>query len=183
MPEGPTAEMLRRRPRPRREPQGDQRWAADLRAALFCAASLFVLLHLVDFAGGTLDALRSGMWSGLALVLFAVLFPPRVTAGHHWLAVRGLLGERRVSTDLLTHVSRRGGVAQRIVLRDALGNRVELDPKVLAGSPMLWHELDTGARRARERGLLRAGAAVLEGLADRIEGDEARAVFKASGLG
>ncbi|GAA2922675.1 hypothetical protein GCM10020221_18500 [Streptomyces thioluteus] len=57
---------------------------------------------------------------------------------------------------------RADGVAPRLVLRDVGGNRVELDPRVLRTNPLLWHQLDAGARRARERGLLREGAAVLE---------------------
>ncbi len=49
-------------------------------------------------------------------------------------------------------------------------------------NPLLWHELDTGARRARADGLLSSGSAVLQSLARRIESDTAREVFEASGL-
>ncbi|MFI1012860.1 hypothetical protein [Streptomyces sp. NPDC020965] len=160
----------------------DRRWLIDLWAAVFCALSLFVLLHLVDLAAGRLDAPRSGLWSGLGLTLFWVLYPPRVTVGHNWISVRGLLRERRVSTDLLTQVARRGGVAQRIVLRDVRGGRVEVDPTTLIDNPLIWHEVDRGARRARECGLLRTGSAVLDGLSERIESDTVRGVFEASGL-
>ncbi|MFE6130921.1 hypothetical protein ACFQ6Q_22090 [Streptomyces sp. NPDC056437] len=160
----------------------DRRWAADVRAAVFCAASLLVLLHLVDLAAGTLDGLRSGLWTALAALLFSVLFPSRVTAGRHWIAVRGLLGERRVSTDLLTQVGRRDGIRPRIVLRDVWGARVEVELETLTANPLLWHELDTGARRARADGLLSSGSAVLQSLARRIESDTAREVFEASGL-
>ncbi|MFF8956112.1 hypothetical protein [Streptomyces sp. NPDC014894] len=160
----------------------DRGWVNDLWAAAFCALSLIVLLHLVDLAAGTVEAGRTALWTILAAALFAVLYPPRVTAGHDWLSVRGLLGERRVSTDLLTQVARRGGVAQRIVLRDVRGRRVEVDPMTLAANPLLWHELDRGARKARDRGLLRSGSAVLRSLSDRIESDTARGVFEVSGL-
>ncbi|WP_228386313.1 hypothetical protein [Streptomyces katsurahamanus] len=160
----------------------DRRWVHDLWAAFFCSLSLIVLLHLVDLAAGTVEAGRSMLWAGLAATLFVVLFPPRVTAGRHWLSVRGLLGERRVSTDLLTQVSRRDGIAQRIVLKDVRGRRVEVDPTTLAANPLLWHELDRGARVAGERGLLRTGSPVLRTLRERIESDTARAVFEASDL-
>ncbi|MGW7366578.1 hypothetical protein ACWGI8_24850 [Streptomyces sp. NPDC054841] len=157
--------------------------ASDLRVAFLCAGSLLALLHLVDLGSGTLRPLRSAMWCTLAVVLFAVPFPPRVTAGCHWLAVRGLVHERRVSTDLLVQVLHRDGVvAQRLVLRDALGNRVELDPRILVANPVLWHVLDRGARSASASGLLRNGTDVLNALAARIERDEAGAVFRASGL-
>ncbi|MER6910972.1 hypothetical protein ABT354_04765 [Streptomyces sp. NPDC000594] len=163
----------------------DHRWVRDLWAAAFCALNLFALLHVVDLCSGELGAARSALWTALALTLFVVLFPPRVTAGRHWFAVRGLFRERRVSTDLLTQVARREGVAQRIVLRDACGGRVEVDPVTLTGNPLLWHELALGARRARANGSLTTGDGVLQGLADRmgrIEADTARAVFEASGL-
>ncbi|MGW4199534.1 hypothetical protein [Streptomyces sp. NPDC004726] len=160
----------------------DRRWLHDLRAAVFCAASLLALLHIVDFAGSALSAPRSFLWCVLSVTLFAVLYPPRVSVGHDWLSVRGLLGERRVSIQLLTHVARREGIAQRIVLRDIRGRRVEVDPITLAGNPLIWHELDRGARRSRERGLLRTGSGVLQALSDRIESDTVRAVFDASGL-
>ncbi|GGZ28165.1 hypothetical protein GCM10010387_21970 [Streptomyces inusitatus] len=160
----------------------DRGWVSDLWAACFCSLSLIVLLHLVDLAAGTVELGRTLLWSVLAVLLFAVLYPPRVTAGHHWLCVRGLLGERRVSTDLLTQVARRGGVAQRIVLKDVRGRRVEVDPVTLAANPLLWLELERGARKARDRGLLRNGSGVLRSLSDRIESDAARGVFEASGL-
>ncbi|AZK93979.1 MULTISPECIES: hypothetical protein [Streptomyces] len=163
----------------------DSRWTRDLWAAAFCALALLVLLHIVDLGAGTLDALRSALWSGLAALLFAVLYPPRVTVGHDWLAVRGLLRERRVHTHLLTRISRREGIAQRVVLRDATGRRVEIDPITLAANPLIWHEIDRGARRSRESGLLRTGTPVLDGLRSRmddIETERARAVFEASGL-
>lgn len=161
----------------------DRRRAADLRTALVCAGALLALLHLVDLGNGTLRPLRSAVWCLLAAVLYAVLHPPRVTAGRDWLAVRGLILEHRVSTDLLVQVLHRDGpVARRIVLRDVLGNRVELDPAVLLANPVLWHVLDRGARSAEASGLLRTGAEVLRSLARRIERDGAEAVFRASGL-
>ncbi|UNO44184.1 hypothetical protein KGS77_24500 [Streptomyces sp. MST-110588] len=163
-------------------PARDRRWAAELRSAIRCAAGLLVLMLLVDLTAGTLSALRAACWTALALVLFGALFPARVTAGPGWLACRGLLRERRVRTDLLVLVHRSDGVAPRIVLRDALGGRVELDPKVLTANPLLWHQLDTGARHSRASGLLRSGAAPLTTLAQHVDRTGAREIFRASGL-
>ncbi|MFE7159356.1 hypothetical protein [Streptomyces sp. NPDC057636] len=160
----------------------DRRWAADLRAAVFCALTLFCLILVIDTANGTLSAARVGLWAGLSVLLHAVLHPPLVSASPGWLAVRGVWGTRRVCTDLLTSVRHSDGVTPRLVLRDALGGRVELDPKVLTDNPVLWHRLETGARRARANGLLRCGTPVIDRLAARIDGDAARAVFDASEL-
>ncbi|ARH91116.1 hypothetical protein STRMOE7_13235 [Streptomyces sp. MOE7] len=41
----------------------------------------------------------------------------------------------------------------------ALGGWVVLDPAVLTANPVLWHRLEQGVRRSRERGALRCGAA------------------------
>ncbi|MEV0374754.1 hypothetical protein AB0I10_34070 [Streptomyces sp. NPDC050636] len=153
-----------------------------MRAALWCSAVLLALMLLVDIANRTLVPWRFLCWTAVALVLFAILYPPRVTAGGHWLVSRGLLRTRRVRTDLLVLVRRSDGMAPRLVFRDAVGGRVELDPKVLTANPMLWHQLDQGVCRSRGCGLLRCGAAPLQALADRIDHDGARAVFEASGL-
>jgi hypothetical protein len=131
------------------------------------------------------------MWAALGAMVFAVLLPPRVTAGEGWLAVRGPGRERRVRTDALVVVGLYGPVAQRLVLWDAYGGRLELNPRVLAANPLLWHLLDTGARRSRERGTLRSGTDVLRelgmgappsGIWGRIDGETARAVLRTSGL-
>ncbi|MFD3574901.1 hypothetical protein [Streptomyces sp. NPDC058644] len=160
----------------------DRRWGADVRAAAFCAAALFVLIDLVDWANGTLDAPRGGVWAGLSGLLYLVLHPVRVTAGPGWLAVRGLLRRRHVCTGLLTAVRHSEGIAARLVLCDSLGNRVEVDPQVLAENPLLLHRLDAGARDAVACGLLRTGSEVLGRLSARLDGDAARGVFEASGL-
>ncbi|MGW5862307.1 hypothetical protein ACWFRJ_09060 [Streptomyces sp. NPDC055239] len=162
----------------------DRRWAADVRAAAFCALALFVLIVLIDWANGTLGALRGGLWAGLSGLLHLILHPARVTAGPGWLAVRGLLRHRHVCTGLLTAVrySEGVGVAARLVLCDSLGNRVEVECQVLAENPLLLHLLDAGARDARACGLLRTGSEVLGRLSARIYGDGAKGVFEASGL-
>ncbi|MFD7661535.1 hypothetical protein [Streptomyces sp. NPDC059788] len=160
----------------------DRRWAAELRAAACSTAGVLVLMLAVDLACHTLDPLRAACWTAIAVVLFAALFPARVTAGPGWLAVRGLLRECRVRTDLLVLVHRSDGMAPRLVLRDAMGGRVELDPKTLTANPALWHLLDTGARLSRARGLLRSGAEALRVLGEHIDRDKAREIFEASGL-
>ncbi|MFI0226215.1 hypothetical protein [Streptomyces lydicus] len=160
----------------------DRTWLSELRAALGCSGGLLALMLLVDLANGTLALWRALCWTAVAVLLLAILCPPRVTAGEHWLASRGLVRTRRVHTDLLVAVRGECGPAPRLVLRDALGGRVVLDPAVLTANPVLWHRLDQGVRRSRDRGVLRFGAAPLRTLTDRIDGDGARAVIEASGL-
>ncbi|MCA6091553.1 hypothetical protein LE181_05145 [Streptomyces sp. SCA3-4] len=160
----------------------DRNWRREARTAWWCGLSLGGVLLLADLARGGLDWERGCSWTAIGAALVAVLRPPRITAGEDWLAARGLLREHRVRTDLLTQVRRADGVAPRLVLRDVGGNRVELDPAVLAANPLLWHRLDAGARRSRERGLLREGAVPLAALAARIDGEGARRLLKSAGL-
>ncbi|MGW1888993.1 hypothetical protein ACWCP6_01870 [Streptomyces sp. NPDC002004] len=160
----------------------DRRWASDLRSALFCALALFALIVLIDRANGTLTPARTVLWAALSVLLYLVLHPPRVTAGRGWLEVRGVWRTRRVTTGLLTAVRHSEGVAQRLTLRDALGNRVELDPRVLVDNPLLWHRLETGARTARANGFLRTGEETLRRLGERIDTETTRALFEASDL-
>jgi hypothetical protein len=118
----------------------------------------------------------------LALLLFVVLCPARVRAGEDWLSVGRLLGERRVRTDLLVSVRCLDGVSQRLVLRDAFGGRVEIDPEVLVKNPHVWLRLDAGAQKSAAGGTLLCGATALRRLSRRIDRETAHAVFKASGL-
>ncbi|MFD4631964.1 hypothetical protein ACFVYR_15740 [Streptomyces sp. NPDC058284] len=160
----------------------DRGWAASVRGAVFCACALFVLVLLIDRADDTLTPARACLWAALAVLLYLVLHPVRVTAGPGWLAVQGLGRRRHVCTCLLTAVRRSEGVAARLVLCDSLGNRVELDPQILVDNPLLLHRLDTGARTARENGLLRTGCTELRRLATRADRAAAKAVFEASDL-
>jgi hypothetical protein len=160
----------------------DRRWAEDLGSSVRCSAVLLALLLLVDAAAGALTLRRGTLWAALALLLFAVLYPPRVRAGRGWLSSRGLLRERRVRTDRLVSVRCRDGVAQRLVLRDAFGDRVEIDPQVLVSNPDLWHRLDADARRSAASGTLACGATALRRVAERIDRETAHSVFRASGL-
>jgi hypothetical protein len=160
----------------------DRHWAAEMRSAVRCASAFLGLLLLVDAAAGTFTALRAVLWSGLALLLFFVLMPPRVTAGEGWLSVRTLLGTRRVRTDRLISARTTGHAGQRLVLRDALGGRVEFDPQILVANPALWHRLDADARVSATRGHTAQRPAALSTLATRIDRETAWTVFKVSGL-
>ncbi|MEV6051773.1 hypothetical protein [Streptomyces sp. NPDC052107] len=160
----------------------DRDWEADVRASLRCAAVLLGMLLFIDRAAGTLTWWRGALWAGIALLLFLVLVPARVSAGAGWLTTRRLLRIRRVRTDLLVAVRPLDGVAQRLVLRDTLGNRAEIDPEVLIRNPALWHLLDEGARRSEAAGTLLCGTTALHRLAHRLDRETARAVFRASGM-
>ncbi|MFI6872659.1 hypothetical protein ACIBL6_04385 [Streptomyces sp. NPDC050400] len=160
----------------------DRAWAHELRAALLSTALVFGLALTVDAAHSTLTPPRVLLWTGLSLPLYAVLHPPRVTAGPGWLAVRGLFRRRHVCTDLLVSARRADGLTPRLVLRDTLGARVELDPQILTANPLLWHRVETGAGRARANGLLVTGIEVLRSLGAQVDEEEAKAIFEASNL-
>ncbi|MGW7367276.1 hypothetical protein ACWGI8_28565 [Streptomyces sp. NPDC054841] len=160
----------------------DTHWAGDLRQAFCCAALLLGLLLVVDAGNGTLGVVRCALWTGTALLLFLILLPARVAAGHDWLETRNLTRTRRVRTDRLVTAHWSDGVAQRLVLRDADGGHVQLDPRVLALNPRLWYLLDEGARVSRDRGTLQCGGAALQQLSGRIDAENAKAIFRISGL-
>jgi hypothetical protein len=160
----------------------DRRWVKDVRNSVRCAAALLSLLLVTDWGGGCFTPWHSAVWLGLAALLFGVLCPPRVRAGRGWLASRGLLRERRVRTDLLESVHCLDGVAQRLVLRDVFGGRVEIDPQVLLDNPDLWHRLDEDARSSAARGSLTCGAPELRRVAERIDRETALTVLRLSGM-
>ncbi|MER6129971.1 hypothetical protein ABT173_46935 [Streptomyces sp. NPDC001795] len=163
-------------------PADDRHWRGSARLAVSCAVVFCAMALLVDWDAGSLTPLRAMLWITLSVAVFAVLLPPRVTAGHGWLAVRSPWRRHSVRTDALVAVRQYGGVSSHLVLRDTHGHRLELDPRVLATNPLIWHELDTGVRRSLERGTLRQGADVLERLGRRIDDEAARSVLRASGL-
>ncbi|MFE9016977.1 hypothetical protein ACFYNL_00085 [Streptomyces sp. NPDC007808] len=163
-------------------PVGDRHWGGSARFAVGCALGFAAMAELVDWDAGTLTALRTLLWLTLAATLFVVLLPPHVTAGPGWLAVQGTLRRHVVCTDALVTVRQYDGVSLHLVLRDAYGHRLELDPRVLLANPLLWHELDTGMRRSLERGTLREGAEVLRRIGHRIDDETARSVLRASRL-
>ncbi|MFI9343637.1 hypothetical protein ACIG0D_20575 [Streptomyces sp. NPDC052773] len=160
----------------------DRQWTRHLRGALASAAVLLGALLLIDWAATTLTPWRGALWLVLAALLFLMLCPPRVAAGTGWLETRFLLRTRRVRTDLLVSVRCSDGIAQRLVLRDALGARVELDPRVLVANPELWHRLDEDAQRAQTAGALLCGRTALDRLGRRVDRETAHAVFRVSGL-
>jgi hypothetical protein len=159
----------------------DRGWPARLHTAYAAAASVLALALVLDGWDGTLTAWRALAWTGLAALLFCVLLPPRTTAGAGWLRVRGLARGHRVRTDLLVAAVFDGRVDRRLLLRDALGNRVAVEVAVLLDNPFLWHEVDAGARRSRAAGLLPHSAA-LRDLAERIDAAEARRLLSAAGI-
>mgnify|MGYP001067626641 FL=1 len=173
---------------PAGEPDGaggttnDSDWAQELFSAVRCAGVLLVLLLLVDWGAGRITPWRTALWFALAGLLFVVVCPDRVSAGGNWLASRRLGRERRVRTDLLVSVRCLDGISQRIVLRDALGGRVEIDPEVLVRNPRLWSRLDEGARKAAADGILLCGATALVRISHQVDRETARAVFRVSGL-
>ncbi|MCT9084259.1 hypothetical protein [Streptomyces fulvoviolaceus] len=164
------------------EATNDIEWARDVWSSVRCAGVLLALLLLADWGSGRFTCRRAGLWLALAGLLFAVLYPARVSAGEGWLSSRRLLGERRVRTDLLVSVRCLDGVSPRLLLRDAFGGHVEIDPEVLVTHPRLWHRLDEGARKSAASGTLLCGATDLLRLSQRVERETARAVFKVSGL-
>ncbi|MHA5053776.1 hypothetical protein [Streptomyces sp. SD15] len=107
----------------------DHFWAQDLRSAIRCAAVLLGLLLLIDWGVGTITTLRALLWVTLAVLLFVVLYPTRVSASEGRMVARGLRGTRRVRTDHLVSVRCLNGVGQRLVLCDSFGARVT--PRVL----------------------------------------------------
>ncbi|MBD0420499.1 hypothetical protein H0H10_15315 [Streptomyces sp. TRM S81-3] len=160
----------------------DRCWSKELRSAVWYSGALLALLLLIDGGVGSLTPVRAVLWGALALLLFAVLYPSQVTAGPGWLASRGLLREQRVRTDLLVSVRCLDGVAQRLVLRDVFGGRVELDPQVLVANPALWYGVAEDAGRSAAAGLLTCGETALRRVGERIDRETARTVFKVSGL-
>jgi len=168
--------------RPTRHSAGRRRWRADVRCAGCLALAFAGLTTLLDWGSGGLTIARADLWALLAILVVATLRPPRVTADEGWLTVCGWLSERRVRTDALVSIRQDGKIATRLVLRDAYGCSVAFDPRVLTEDPLLWHELETGARRSLERGTWRRGEGTLRRLGEQIDGGTAHAVLKASGL-
>jgi hypothetical protein len=159
----------------------DRRWADRLNLALGVSSTLLMLTLVLDACAGTLTAARGTLWTGLAILLLTVLLPPRTAAGKDWLTVRHLLRTQRVRTDLLVGATLVGIADRRLCLRDAFGARAEVDPRVLAANPFLWHEFDRAARRSHRSGLLRDVSA-LNVLAEEIDTAESRRLLQTAGL-
>ncbi|WP_416960978.1 hypothetical protein [Streptomyces sp. Agncl-13] len=160
----------------------DRHWRGSARLAVNCALLFCAMSLLVDWDAGSLTPLRALLWVTMSAAVCVVLIPQRVSAGPGWLAVRTPWRRHMVHTDALAAVRQYEGVSSHLVLRDVHGHSLELDPRVLAANPLLWHELDTGVRRSLERGTLRQGADVLDRLGRRIDDETALAVLRESGL-
>ncbi|MET9971522.1 hypothetical protein ABZZ80_37875 [Streptomyces sp. NPDC006356] len=163
-------------------PTGDRHWRGSARFALGCALAFLGMTLLVDLDGETLTPARALLWLALTALLFTILFPQRVTAGPGWLEVRGLLRRRAVRTDELVAIRQHGRVSALLTLRDTDGSHLTLDPRTLIANPLLWHELDTGVRRSRERGTLLEGTDVLDQLTHQIDDATTQAVLRASDI-
>jgi hypothetical protein len=161
----------------------DTGWAGSVRFATGCAVLLLGLLVTVDTTAGHLTWPRALLWAGLGALLFVVLVPSRVSAGSGWLASRGLLRTRIVRTDRLVSARWTDGISQRLVLRDAEHNGVEVDPRALVANPALWGFLNEDIRACVTRGTVRYDVPAFEQLAARIDNETARTVFKVSDLG
>lgn len=160
----------------------DRTWRTDLRDALLSAACLLGLLLLVDTAAAGVAPTHVALWAALAVLLFVVLLPPRVAVGHGWLSARGLWREPCVRTDHLVSLSWHEGVSRRLILRDAFGARLEIDPRVLIKNPGIWHQLAHDVRTSTERCSLTSGAVVFQQLSRRVDRETTRLLFKISGL-
>lgn len=149
---------------------GDSGWPGRLRFAAGCSAAFFAAPLLIDAGTGQLRWWRALTWGALGLAAFAILLPPRVTAGAGWVRVRGLFRERQVHTDRLIGVGWHRSTAPQLLLRDAHGGWLELDPQVLEANPILWHLIESGARRSAQHRDLRQGAEVLGEMSRRVDG-------------
>ncbi|SES09422.1 hypothetical protein SAMN04487983_10313 [Streptomyces sp. yr375] len=161
---------------------GDRHWRGSARLAVSCALLFCVMSLLVDSDAGILNPLRGLLWITMSAAVCVVLLPQRVSAGPGWLAVRTPWRRHLVHTDALAAVRQYEGVSSHLVLRDVHGHSLELDPRVLAANPLLWHEPDTGVRRSVGRGTLRHGADVLDRMVRRIDDETVQAVLRESGL-
>ncbi|MFF4099468.1 hypothetical protein [Streptomyces sp. NPDC001903] len=160
----------------------DRNWAGDARAAAGIAVLFPGLLLAVDAAAGCTQWQRVLLWTALGLTLLAVLWPTRVRATPGTLMTRGLLRRRRVRTDRLVSVAWHDGVAQRLVLEDLDGNRLEVDPRVFAANPALWHLFHQGVGVSLSLGTLTEGSAPVRRLSRLMDRQTVTTVFKLSGM-
>ncbi|WP_244187830.1 hypothetical protein [Streptomyces regalis] len=160
----------------------DRYWAQEVRSAVFCGVLLFGALVLLDWGLLRLTVVRAGWWAALAVLLLIILTPPRVSAANGGLDSRGLVTHSWVRTDRLVTVRVSQGVSPRLILTDTSGARLILDPRCLVANPLLWHQLDQGARQSAEQGTLRCGIPVLEQLGRRIDVEMCRGILRNSAL-
>ncbi|MEV8018045.1 hypothetical protein AB0O76_17235 [Streptomyces sp. NPDC086554] len=162
----------------------DTQWAGECRSAAGVAVLVLAALLAVDALADSFTLPRAVCWAGLALLAFVILLPARVSARPGLLRVRGVLVVRSVRTDSLLSVGWSPlAVSQRLLLRDAQGASVEIDPEVLVRNPALWQRVHADIRASFERDTQVGGEDAFRRLAERIDGETALLVFKASGLG
>ncbi|MFD5327307.1 hypothetical protein [Streptomyces sp. NPDC127092] len=157
-------------------------WPHALRTAVICAATLLGLLLLVDAVAEALSPVRGALWSGLAVLLFVVLLPDRVTAGEGWLATHGLVRRRTVRIDRLVRVGWSAGPSRHVLLQDVHGARISLSPNLLADNPRLWQLLADGAAASSAPGFLHADHSDIRHLSQHTDSEIAHLVFKVSHL-
>ncbi|MFG2523502.1 hypothetical protein [Streptomyces sp. NPDC048527] len=160
----------------------DRYWAREVRSAVLCGVLLFGVLVLLDWGLVRLTVVRAGWWAALAALLLIILTPPRVSAANGGLIACGLVTRQRVCAARLVTVRVSEGVTPRLILTDTSGARLVLDPRVLVANPLLWHQLDQGARRSAEQGTLQCGMPVLERLGRRIDDEVCRGILRNSSL-
>ncbi|MER7972626.1 hypothetical protein [Streptomyces sp. NPDC096080] len=152
----------------------DRRWRSQARAGAGCALLFLALTLLLDRAAGTLTLPRALLWTALSAVLLAVLVPPRIRLAAGRLTVRGAWRERTVRADALVSVRQQEGVSAHLVLYDADGHHVQLDPRALAASPFLRHELETSVHRSQRAGTLREGGRLIARLSREADAEALR---------
>ncbi|MFJ4790889.1 hypothetical protein [Streptomyces sp. NPDC088794] len=139
-------------------------------------------LVLIDWRHSGFSGVRLVWWAALGVQFTIILLPPRVAAVDNSHVARGLFIRRRMCTARLVAVRMVDGVTQRLVLSDASGGRLELNPRVQVANPLLWHHLEQGARHSLEQGTLLYGMPVVESMARRIDGEACRGILRASDL-
>ncbi|WP_369147871.1 hypothetical protein [Streptomyces sp. R44] len=171
---------------PRSEPVGrtvhDGAWAGEAWAAFGCAGLLLTVSLSVDAGDDGLTLSSALLWIALAVALFVILLPARVTAAPGSLTVRTLWTRTVVRTDRLTTISWPDGIEQRLVMTDMEGGRTQIDVRILLANPALWLLWEADARASYENGTLKDGVRDLDRLKDRVERDTAHSVFRISGL-
>lgn len=104
---------------------------------------------LVLFAVGPILAVAGGLAADLAVR------PQSVRLGDGWLATSRPGRQQRILTGQLTGLSANPRVAGSLVLRDAAGNRADLDVRCLVRSPLIWQRVYRDVSRAVRSGSLR----------------------------
>jgi len=103
----------------------------------------------VLFVAGPILAVAGGLAADLAVR------PQSVRLGDGWLATSRLGRQQRILTSQLTGLSGNPRVAGSLVLRDAAGNRADLDVRCLVRNPLIWQRVHRDVSHAVRAGSLR----------------------------